>query len=531
MLVRSDVALRIGRYTSVPNWSRVDDARIVRVPVTLSKQQSQVNIAQTVRDPAEAPIVLPEPKIDRERTAIVCCPNVNSERPDKIVVIDVDPERQTYGQVLSFAELPTTGDELSHIGWSRTAAVKEDMKSIHRNYLIAPCVNSSRIYVFLYDNERISVHKCIDEDILLRKDLSSPYGVHSLPGRGTSLFVSTLGDRHGHAKGALVLHERDFVVLDRKTFDVRERLESDDEFAEFGGDFAAQPRFGYMISTEWGHPRLFKHGFIFGDIGSGAYGNKLNVWRIEPRSLKQVVQLDPFDGCMTIAVRFLHNKELNHGFACSAYGSTIFHIHVNSMNGKVCADIAAQMSSVEVEGWMAHRMPAMTADLVISLDDRFMYASAWFHGYVAQYDITDPFRVTLCSKNFLPEQRLINGKTVRGGPSSLQLSLDGKRLYVTTSFYRMWDAQFFPDLLRQVIYSFDFCCASGSYGDWKLCDSSYVITFEGATMFMIDINSREIGGMALNRNFIVDFGTIDGGPYLAHSIRLQGGDCTSESFV
>lgn len=31
----------------------------------------------------------------------------------------------------------------------------------------------------------------------------------------------------------------------------------------------------------------------------------------------------------------------------------------------------------------------------------------------------------------------------------LQLSLDGKRLYVTNSLYSAWDQQFYPDLVKQ----------------------------------------------------------------------------------
>ena len=40
------------------------------------------------------------------------------------------------------------------------------------------------------------------------------------------------------------------------------------------------------------------------------------------------------------------------------------------------------------------------------------------------------------------------GKRVAGGPQMIQLSLDGKRLYVTTSLYSAWDKQFYPDLIR-----------------------------------------------------------------------------------
>lgn len=40
------------------------------------------------------------------------------------------------------------------------------------------------------------------------------------------------------------------------------------------------------------------------------------------------------------------------------------------------------------------------------------------------------------------------GKRVPGGPQMLQLSLDGRRLYVTTSLYSAWDRQFYPAMLR-----------------------------------------------------------------------------------
>ena len=37
-------------------------------------------------------------------------------------------------------------------------------------------------------------------------------------------------------------------------------------------------------------------------------------------------------------------------------------------------------------------------------------------------------------------------KRVEGGPQMLQLSLDGKRLYITTSLFSTWDHQFYPKL-------------------------------------------------------------------------------------
>ena len=47
-----------------------------------------------------------------------------------------------------------------------------------------------------------------------------------------------------------------------------------------------------------------------------------------------------------------------------------------------------------------------------------------------------------------PEPLVIKGVRVEGGPQMLQLSLDGKRLYVTTSLFSVWDKQFYPGLTK-----------------------------------------------------------------------------------
>ena len=47
-----------------------------------------------------------------------------------------------------------------------------------------------------------------------------------------------------------------------------------------------------------------------------------------------------------------------------------------------------------------------------------------------------------------PEPLVIKGKQVPGGPQMIQLSLDGKRLYVSTSLYSVWDKQFYPSMCK-----------------------------------------------------------------------------------
>ena len=88
-----------------------------------------------------------------------------------------------------------------------------------------------------------------------------------------------------------------------------------------------------------------------------------------------------------------------------------------------------------------------------------------------------------------------------GGPNMLQLSLDGKRLYATSSLLSSWDNQFYPEIAR-----------CGSY------------------LLKIDCDT-ENGGLRIDPGFFVDFGREPAGPARAHEIRYPGGDCTSEIWV
>ena len=47
-----------------------------------------------------------------------------------------------------------------------------------------------------------------------------------------------------------------------------------------------------------------------------------------------------------------------------------------------------------------------------------------------------------------PEPLFHKGQKVEGGPQMLQLSLDGKRLYVTGSLFSVWDNQFYPKMVE-----------------------------------------------------------------------------------
>src|SRR5687767_7669409 len=64
------------------------------------------------RTPNDA-IVAPQ-----ERIAYVAAFDPAGQRKDAMTVVDCDPASSSYGKVVGWAELPTSGNELHHFGWN-----------------------------------------------------------------------------------------------------------------------------------------------------------------------------------------------------------------------------------------------------------------------------------------------------------------------------------------------------------------------------------------------------------------------------
>jgi selenium-binding protein 1 len=172
-------------------------------------------------------------------------------------------------------------------------------------------------------------------------------------------------------------------------------------------------------------------------------------------------------------------------------------------DGRWQAEKIISVDGVETEGW-PFPVPGLITDLVLSLDDRWLYFSNWLHGDIRQYDVSNPSKPRLAGQVWLGgvigHAPSIDRKFV-GGPQMLQLSLDGKRLYVTSSLYSSWDNQFYPDM-----------------GD------------AGSFMLQLDCDTEK-GGLAINEKFHVDFGKEPNGASRAHEIRFPDGDCTSDIWI
>jgi selenium-binding protein 1 len=85
-----------------------------------------------------------------------------------------------------------------------------------------------------------------------------------------------------------------------------------------------------------------------------------------------------------------------------------------------------------------------------------------------------------------------SSQPLNGAPQMVEISRDGKRVYVTNSLYRTWDEQFYPD---------------------------------GIKGWLAKVDAGPDGGIALDPAGFVPF---DG--MRPHQVHLEGGDASSDSY-
>jgi methanethiol oxidase len=403
------------------------------------------------------------------------------EKPDFLAVVDAE-----NGEMVHEVPMPNVGDELHHFGWNRCSSA---CHGPDRSHLIVPGFRSSRFhFVNVKDDPRKPfIEKVIEPDeVVAKTGYTRPHTVHCMP--GDNIVVSMLGDADGNASGG-------FAVIDAQTFEVKGRWENGDERPPMNYDFWYQPRKNVLVSSEFGEPNAYEKGFDLADVESGRYGQRIHFWDLERRTLEQTVDLGE-KGLLPFEVRWLHDPDSDEGFVGAALSSVLWHFHRG--NGGWSADPVIEVESVPLEGWPIP-VPGVMSDLVLSMDDRFLYFANWLHGDLHQYDVSDPRNPRLTGRLWLGGvlgKPCDAGRDLNGGPNMLQLSYDGRRLYVTNSLYSTWDNQFYPEL-RSWLLRID-------------CDAN--------------------GGMEVDRDFFVDFHDRPGGPARAHEVRLQNGDCTTEIF-
>ena len=145
-------------------------------------------------------------------------------------------------------------------------------------------------------------------------------------------------------------------------------------------------------------------------------------------------------------------------------------------------------------------VPPLVTDIDLSMDDRFLYVSCWGTGDMIQYDVTDPFEPKLTGKVRIggivaraahPARR---GTALNGGPQMVEISRDGRRVYFTNSLYGAIDPQFYPQRARR-----------------------------------LDGEARR-PGRRRHRTSTRSSSSTGRKPHRPHQVRLEGGDCSSDSY-
>ena len=144
-------------------------------------------------------------------------------------------------------------------------------------------------------------------------------------------------------------------------------------------------------------------------------------------------------------------------------------------------------------------VPPLVTDIDLSMDDRFLYVACWGTGDLRQYDVSDPFAPKLTGKVRIggivaqaKHPHAANGK-LTGGPQMVEVSRDGRRVYFTNSLYGVIDEQFYPD---------------------------------GIDGWMVKLDAAGDGGIGFDSRFFVQWPKT----HRPHQVRLEGGDCSSDSY-
>jgi selenium-binding protein 1 len=467
-------------------------------------------------DPTFYPSAKQAAEAPPEELAYLAMLSPDGSRPDAIGVVDVKPGSKSYGRVVGQFDMPNKGDELHHFGWNACSASLCPWAAhphVERRYLVVPGINSSRIHILdtKSNPRRPELVKVIEPATLAKKTgYASPHTVHCGP---DGIYLSALGAPDGGGPGGI-------FVLDHDSFEPKNAWERDHGPQQLAYDFAWHLGHDTTITSEWGTPSMVRNGLVPELLLGGKYGNSLHVWDLRKGTHQQKLPLgDMYQ--MTLELRPARDPRKSYGFvgvviSLEDLSASVWLWHREGGNGgsggskkssgqwkvKKVITIPAEPADPAdlpplLQGFKA--VPPLVSDINLSLDDRQLYVSCWGTGELRQYDVSDPFnpRLTATTQIGGIVRRAAHpakpNKRLNGGPQMVELSRDGRRVYLTNSLYSPWDAQFYPD---------------------------------GVESWMVKFDTRPEGGMALDSRFFLE---MEEG-LRCHQVRLQGGDASSDSF-
>ena len=454
------------------------------------------------------PTFYPSPKLameaPAENYAYVLMLSPDGSQPDALGVVDVQLGSSTYGTLVHTVVMPNKGDEFHHFGWNACSSALSPLTGhafLKRRFLIIPGLRSSRIYIV--DTEphptQAKLHKVIEPEEVFRKTgYSRPHTVHCGP---EGVYISTLGGAGPDGTDG----PPGVFIMDCETFEVLGRWEIDRGAQKLHYDFWWNLPRDYMVTSEWGLPPQFENGIVPEDLLGNRYGHQIHFWDLSGRRNVQTIDLGA-NHQMALEVRPAHDPAREYGFLGVVVDTTNLEGSIWTWwreDGKFHIEktvtIPAEPTPADdlpplLKGFGA--VPPLVTDIDLSLDDRFLYVACWGTG---SFGSTTSRPAQAHARRLRAHRRgreahaSPDGKPFAGGPQMIEISRDGRRVYFTNSLYSTWDTQFYPD---------------GVPGAQAMAQA-------GAN-----------GGIELAADFHVMFPA----GYAAHQIRLEGGDCSTDSF-
>ncbi len=439
-----------------------------------------------------------------ETLAYVAAFDPDRARPDALAVVDVDSSSATYGRIVGQTAMPNVGDELHHFGWNACSSClcpNAPHPHVERRYLVVPGLRSSRLHILdtKPDPRQPKLVKVIEAEEIARKaGYSRPHTIHCGP---EGIYVSALGNAEGKAPGGVFL-------LDHESFNVLGRWELDRGPQELAYDFWWHLGHDTMVTSEWGTPDTFEDGLVPEILLGGKYGRHLHFWDLHKRKHLQAIDLGP-EYQLVFELRPAHDPTKAYGFvgvvlSLKDLSSSIWTWYRDGDRWAIrkIIDIPAEPADPDLlppalKPFKA--VPPLVTDIDLSMDDRFLYVSCWGTGAMYQYDVSDPFDPKLTgtvkiggivARTAHPAKP---DRPLSGGPQMVEISRDGRRVYFTSSLYGAIDRQFYPD---------------------------------GLDGWMVKLDVGPDGGIAFDERFFLDWPE----GHLPHQIRLEGGDCSSDSY-
>jgi selenium-binding protein 1 len=237
----------------------------------------------------------------------------------------------------------------------------------------------------------------------------------------------------------------------------------------------------------------------------GQYGHSLHVWDLRRRRHLQALDLGS-EQQMVLELRPAHDPTKAYGFVGVVVSLKdlsasvwVWHQSNGAWAVRKVIEIPAEPADAEqlppaLKPFKA--APPLITDIDLSVDDRFLYVSCWGTGEFRQYDVADPFKPRLTGSvrlgGLIARAPHPKAGALNGGPQMVEVSRDGRRVYLTNSLYGSWDAQFYP---------------------------------EGVRGWVVKLDGHPEGGIAVDSNFFLQF---EG--ERPHQVRLEGGDASSDSY-